>query len=470
MATTKKTQKGKGTTKDGIRRETTSQRPETTSRAAQIQMLVGTGMRNVAVWSAMEAQFPSIIVDDSKRADISGDPHLKYDKDLRGKISRDINSTRALAIKDDERIMGLVAATGGKGIVLSKTLDEIEMRNRHRFPWGLTRLDEIYGQTLFVHLEDHPNSTYRKETKQIKTRDDHGKVIFIPKESKTWLKGDWRAGDPMIPQGSGFMRTRNKDGTLRNDLPLVDQVVEHGCPEAYISIWGGAPGAGKSKLAIKASKAVIGSTQEAVLYVNGEAEEEEFRMWVGTDVDPDLFNTINEKLLPVSAIERVARKVKPRLIVIDSVQTLAEWNKGMRGQQSVMHILGALKMDPTAGRPHIILISQLNKQNELKGARDLEHLADSVAGVTQTDQEHVSQIEIVRKHRCGPTPVGFMFKHLLNDVELMSNRDVRRVAYDLNAPDGSAVANGITDLPLSSKETGTDDGEGEVMEIESEQE
>lgn len=438
--------------------ETTRQRPETTSRTARIQTLVGMGFGNDAVWSAMEKEYPSIIQSDSERKIVMKNkklPDVEYDAKLRQNVGWDINSTRALAIKDDERVMGIAAATGG---YTAKTLEEIEMRNRHRFSWGLPKMDEIYGKTLFVHLEDHPNSKYTYEVKPKKTRNDEGEVVYIDKMTKTWVYGNWKAGDPLIPEGNTFQRTRDDNGVLRNDLRLIDQIIEHGCPEAYISIWGGAPGSGKSKLAIKTSKAVIESTQEAILYINGEAEEEEFRMWVGTDTDADLFVTVNAKLLPISVIEEQARRIKPRLIVIDSVQTLAEWNKGIRGQQSVMHILGALKMDPKAGRPHIVLISQLNKQNELKGARDLEHLADSVASVTQTEQEHVSQLEIARKHRCGPTPVGFMFKHLPNDVELLANRDSRRIPFGLKAPEGSAIANGIVDLPLKSnvEDTGTE--------------
>lgn len=446
-----------------IKRETTRQRPETNSREAKIKMLVGVGLGNAAIWSALEEEYQEIIPTDDDRRNPKHPKYIKgilpYDKDERGKMSRALNSTRALAIKDDERVMNIVHAVGGDK-ARAKTLDELDRLNRHRFSWGVEELNETYGKTLFVHLEDHTDSKYRNETKKIKSRDDDGKTIFTDKKVKTWVSGSWRTGDPMIPDGNGgFVTTRNGDGTRRLDINLTDQIVEIGCPESFISIWGGAPGAGKSKLAVKTCKKIIATTQESILYINGEAEEEDFSMWVGHDTDPDLFVVINTKFLPIQAVCDEAERRKPRLIVIDSVQMIAEWNKGLRGQQAVMLILAALKSNPKAGRPHIILISQLNKQNELKGARDLEHLADAVANVVQTDRDQVSQFQIPRKNRGGPTPAGFMFKHLTNDVECFSDKQALRVPYQLDVAPGSAIAEGIADLPLSSEEETEETGE-----------
>jgi hypothetical protein len=425
-----------------IKAETTRSRPLTHSREAKIKMVVRTGWGNAAVWGALEAEYPEIIPTNDPRRDKKSPSYLgeipAYNAEERGKISRALNSTRALAIKEDNETMAMVGLTGGLDGVVAKTLDQMDML-------------------------DHPDSKYKEEVRKIKTRDDNGNVIYRDKKTSTWISGTWRLGDPMIPtdDGSSFEPCRNADATMRTDLDMTKQIVEHGCPEAFISIWGGAPGAGKSKLAVKACKTVIKVTEEAVLYINGEAKEEQFRMWVGNDVDPELFRVINQKLLPIQTVIDWAYRIKPRLIVIDSVQTLAEWNMGNSGQQSVMHILSDLKTDDRAGRPHIILISQLNKAGDLKGSRDLEHLADAVAAVTQTETEHVSQFEIPRKNRAAATPNGTLFKHMRNDVELFNPRQSLRTQYSLQVPDGSALSQGITDPPVPSEledEEGGDEG------------
>lgn len=429
---------------------TTKQRPETTSRSAKIQTLVAMGLENGSVWAAMEQEYPAIIQDKATRLAVlknKGLDEVPYDAELRKKVGWDINSTRALAIKDDDRVMSIVEATGGN-LAAYKRVDELDMRNRHRFSWGVSALDFIYGQTNFVHLTDHEDSKYRTERRVRKQRDAEGNVHEVSKEERIWISGTWRLGDPMIPDGDGFVRTREADGSMVQDLDLRGQIVEHGCPEAFMSIWGGEPGVGKTRTAIKAGKAINISTQEPILYVNGEASEEDFRGWVGHDVDPELFRVVSATMLPVQSIVDMAYQLRPRVIFIDSVQTLAEWDKGNRGQKSALMILRSMMADVKAGKPHIVLISQLNKQNELKGARDLEHLADFVASVTKTEgRKGVFLFECPRKNRGGETPRGALFKHNETSIECISTGDIRSgPAYKLIQPTVSTViAAGVTD-------------------------
>lgn len=451
-------QKSKGTR---VKRETTRQRPETTSREAKIKMMVGAGLGNAAIWAALEAEFPHIIQDDKHRAAVAG-KKIDYDAEERGRVSRALNSTRALAIKDDERVMSIVSAVGGD-TAQAKTLDELDMLNRHRFGWGISALDYIYGQTKYVHLSHAPNSKFKKQVTHYKQRDDSGVVQKIEKIRQVWISGDWKAGDPMIPNDGGYVSTRDADGNLLSDLDLKLQIIEHGCPEGFMSIWGGEPGVGKTKLAVAASKSINEVTEEAILYINGEDSEENFRMKVGNDANPDLFRVITANMLPVQAVCDAAYEIKPRLIIIDSVQTLAEWDKGQRGQNGALIILRTLMADVRAGRPHIVLISQLNKANELKGARDLEHLADLVAQVTKVDgRKGVFQFEVPRKNRGGETPRGALFKHTELSVACVSDSSLRSTSlYQLEQPTAPVIENGIVDLPLTSAKQETEGDEAE---------
>lgn len=461
-----------------IKRETTRQRPETTSREAKIQMLVGAGLGNAAIWAALEQEYPQIIPDKDDRRNPKHESFIKgiapYDKEERGKVSRALNSTRALAIKDDERVMSIVGAVGGDK-AQAKLLDELDMLNRHRFSWGISALDFIYGSTKFVHLEDAKNSKYKHQVTKFKQRDEKGVVQEIEKKRDVWISGDWKAGDPMIPKDKGgYIATRGKDGALLPDLDLAKQIIEHGCPEAFMSIAGGEPGVGKTKLYVAACKAVNRTTEEPILYVNGEDTEENFRMKVGNDANPDLFRVITANMLPVQRVCDAAYQIRPRVIVIDSVQTLAEWNKGQRGQNACLMILRSLMADVRAGLPHIVLISQLNKQNELKGARDLEHLADFVASVTKVEgRKGVFLFECPRKNRGGETPRGALFKHTESSIECVSDSSMRNAPlYKLQQVTSTpAINRGIVDpAPVKptaesgDDETGTDDGGDEASE------
>lgn len=453
-----------------VKKETTRMRDQAPSRAAKIEMMVRGGLGNAAIWSAMESEYPTIIEDAKRRHEVSGDKKLAFDKDLRGKISRDINSTRGLARKADDAAMALVNASGG-GASNIKRLDEIDMANRHRFSWQVPALDFIYGETRYIHLCDHPDSKYRDEEKQIKKRDEHGNTDLITIKRKIWISGTWRMGDPLIPvkhwsvghdiptDVAAFKPTRDAAGNLLT-LDLREQIVEHGCPESFMSIWGGEPGVGKTRLAIKAGKKVNASTMESILYFNGEATEQDFRAWVGTDADPDLFHVVTATKIPVSRVCELAYRLRPRVIFIDSVQMLAEWDQGSRGQITALTVLRDLKADVRAGKPHIVCISQLNKAGDLHGTKMLEHLADLVAHVTKAEnRKGVFVFEVPNKNRGGETPRGALFKHVDGTIECESTGEMRTTPlFKLVQPtENPVLAAGVVDpVPLG----GGDDGEG----------
>lgn len=428
-----------------VKRETTRMRPETTSREGKIHMLVAAGLGNASIWAALEEEHPSIIEDNKRRHSIQ--KGLVYDAVLRGQISRAINSTRGLARKDDDRVMASVEAVGGNHAE-AKTLDQLTMLNRHRWSWGIPALDFIYGHTAYVHLTDHSDSRYEKKIYTYKQRDEHGVLHTINKPCEEWIRGSWKAGDPMIPDGEGsYVPTRDKTGALLTTLDMRLQIVEHGCPEAFMSIWGGEPGVGKSKTAIEAAKAINLVTQEPIIYVNGEESEENFRMKVGNNANPHLFRVVNAKLMPVDRVCQIAYSIRPRVLFIDSVQTLAEWDKGNRGQKNALLILQSMMSDIRAGKTHVVLISQLNKQNELKGARDLEHQADMVASVTKVEGRNGQfRFECTRKNRGGVTPRGAVFRHTETGVECIGDNNLRTSPYKLVQPTISPILqNGVND-------------------------
>lgn len=447
--------KSKGTR---VKRETTRHRPTTTNREAKIKMLVQAGMGNAAIWAALEEEYPQII-EDTKRRHAAAGKKIEFDGEERKRVSRALNSTRALAIKDDDRVMAIVQAVGGEA-AQAKTLDELDMLNRHRFDWGIPAMNFIYGQTKYVHLDHAPNSKFAKKSTSFKKRDDHGKVHEIKKEREVWVSGDWKAGDPMLPNGDGgWIKTRNAKGEMLSDLDLTLQLIEHGCPEAFMSIWGGEPGVGKSKLAIAVAKAVNRTTNEAILYINGEDSEENFRMKVGNDADPDLFRVVTANMLSVQRVYDLAYEIKPRVIIIDSFQMLAEYHKGQSGQNSALMILRALMGDVKAGKPHIVIISQLNKAGDLKGARDLEHLADFVASVTKVDgRKGVFLFACERKNRGGETPRSALFQHTEDSVACVSDSKLRNAPlYRLSQPTTPAIEQGIIDAPVEEPEDESDD-------------
>lgn len=344
------------------------------SREARIAALVSVGLKNDAIWAAMESEYPQIIEEAKRRREIAGSA-IPFNKEERDKVGRAIRSVRGLMMKEDEAMQEVINAAGGQGEI--KPVDQYELRNISRFQTGMPAMDNIYGKTTFLHLDGEK-------------------------------KGE--------PTG----------------------VIQHGMPEGFLSIWAGSPGVGKSRLAIALNKTIHGVEREMnkaagmelrpTLYYNGEAEESQFRQWVGKDADPELFLASTSEMIQLERIVVDVYKYRPRLVIIDSWQMIAEVRKGQRGMLSAMSRFKLLKADETAGRPHFLFISQLNKQEELMGSRLLEHLVDFVARVTRYEgRKGTFLFEVPRKNRGGETPKGALFRHTENSVECIST-DLREHA------------------------------------------
>lgn len=418
------------------------------SRESKISALVQLGFSNPEIMAALEKSHPEYIDNEDPRRianNKANEKHKKqgksvtvwapFDKTARQRALEAIRSTRKQDSDKEETLTRIIDLGGGEGEV--KPLAQSPLENLRRFHTGTPAFDDIYGKTEFIHLTDEP-------------------------------LGRWRKGDPMIPDGKGgYATTRYDTGrtetlilksgekpvtrpllALVPDLDRSKQLQEQGMPESFASIWAGSPGVGKSRLAIGLTKSINfqerllvaanGGEPRKALYFNGEAPEGQFRQWAGGDVDPELFlayhtlsaNGPSSQLVRLDTIVRAIEKYKPRFVVIDSIQMIAETRKGARSAEAVVARLNEIKCDPNMGRPHIVLISQLNKQDEVAGSRILEHLVDFVGKATQyMGREGMFKFECDEKNRGGPTPAGAIFRHSSTGPECVSKG--RRLKNDL---------------------------------------
>ena len=330
------------------RKSTNTMRPEVNSREAKIGMLVASGLSNAAIWAAMEQAYPQTIQDADQRKQIAGQ-EIPYDELERERLGWAIRSVKATLIKEDDEFREIVAEDDSM-----KNADKTEFKNRPRFSTGIPGLDKIYGKTYYKYeADDSPH----------------------------------KAGE-------------------------LTGIIEAGMPKSYMSIWGGAPGVGKTRLAMQLGKS-LNNLGKMVLYFNGEADEGDFRYWLGTDVNGELFKVYTPKncIMYTDTICKNAYQYRAPVIIIDSVQMLVEWNKGQRGQIGALVRLKLLKSEVEAGLPHIVLISQLNKQNTLSGSRKLEHLAAASIGIRRHFDLDGKIVVESNKMRGAPAPIDTTFKH-----------------------------------------------------------
>lgn len=166
---------------------------------------------------------------------------------------------------------------------------------------------------------------------------------------------------------------------IRMDCGLseLNRVLGGGLVDGSVVLIGGDPGIGKSTLLLQTLAHL--SLQDKVLYVTGEESLQQVAMRAKRLQLP----LAELRLLAETQVEAIiahAEKDKPRIIVIDSVQTIftETINSAPGGvsqvRESAAQLVRFAKMTQTA----VFLVGHVTKEGALAGPRVLEHMVDSV--------------------------------------------------------------------------------------------
>ena len=189
----------------------------------------------------------------------------------------------------------------------------------------------------------------------------------------------------------------------------VDRVLGGGLVPGALVLLGGEPGIGKSTLVLETAAGVLRQASAAgpVLYATGEESAEQLHLRadrLGLVAGPagDAVQVLASTDL--GGILSAADELAPRLLIVDSVQTLT--NDGLEGPAgSVGQVreasarLGAWAHD--RGTP-VVLVGHVTKDGSLAGPRTLEHLVDVVL---QLEGDRYGALRLLRsaKNRFGST-------------------------------------------------------------------
>ena len=183
---------------------------------------------------------------------------------------------------------------------------------------------------------------------------------------------------------------------LDNEL---NRVLGGGITQGSLVLIGGDPGIGKSTLMLQlAIKEVI-----KVLYISGEESDQQIKMRaerIGIKND-DCFILTETNL---ESILNHAASITPKIIVIDSIQTLhsnhIESAPGSVSQvrECTSQLLRFAKESNTA----IFLIGHITKEGSIAGPKILEHMVETVWQF-EGDRNHVFRILRAEKSRLGST-------------------------------------------------------------------
>ncbi|MBO3752934.1 DNA repair protein RadA [Streptosporangiaceae bacterium NEAU-GS5] len=202
---------------------------------------------------------------------------------------------------------------------------------------------------------------------------------------------------PAVPIGQVSAEVAHARPTGVGEL---DRVLGGGLVPGAVVLVAGEPGIGKSTLLLEAAARM--AEHETVLYVTGEESASQVRMRA------DRIGAIEDELYlaaetDLSALVTHVEKVQPRVLIVDSVQTIgsADATGIPGGVTQVREVAGNLVRLAKERGMATVLVGHVTKDGSIAGPRVLEHLVDVVL---QFEGDRNSRLRMVRaiKNRFGP--------------------------------------------------------------------
>lgn len=185
---------------------------------------------------------------------------------------------------------------------------------------------------------------------------------------------------------------------IKTGFPEVDRVFGGGIVDGSVILLGGEPGIGKSTLLLQ-----IVDNLPKTLYISGEESGQQLKLraerlkLAGRNIEVS-------SAVDIAALESAIIEIGPKIIVVDSIQTVYDSKiAGTAGSQVQIKESGlvlqqlAKKYDVA-----IIIVGHVTKEGTVAGPRMLEHLVDVVVYL-EGERSHDARILRTVKNRFGNT-------------------------------------------------------------------
>ena len=255
-----------------------------------------------------------------------------------------------------------------------------------------------------------------------------------------------RAGGLTGASGLEPTALRDVEGAKEPRIPTgmaeVDRVLGGGFVPGSVVLLGGEPGVGKSTLALQlaaGSTRSHGAAPANVLYVSGEESPEQVRLRAER-LREDAGSVF---ILPETCVEALAepwKKLRPRLVLIDSIQTMrTERVESAAGSVAqVRECAAMLAATAKSEGAALVLIGHVTKEGTLAGPRVLEHLVDVVL-TFEGERAHPFRLLRAAKNRFGATSEIGVFTMGEGGLEAVANPSELFLAERRSGAPGSCI-------------------------------
>lgn len=260
-----------------------------------------------------------------------------------------------------------------------------------------------------------------KESKWVGKCSTCGEWNSFVEEVEVITKGNRTAsglgGSSLRPLRLSEVKT-NADERMDTKDDELNRVLGGGLVPGSMILLGGEPGIGKSTLVLQFA---LHNRCGKVLYVSGEESVSQIKMRaqrLGAENDDCLFLSGNS----LEAVMEHAKVLEPKLLIIDSIQTLAtESVDAIPGSLSqIRECTNVLLRFSKENTITTILIGHITKDGQLAGPKILEHMVDTVLQF-EGDQQYMYRILRSMKNRFGSTSEIGIYEMLQSGLRQVTN-------------------------------------------------
>jgi DNA repair protein RadA/Sms len=222
-------------------------------------------------------------------------------------------------------------------------------------------------------------------------------------------------------------------------MPELARVLGGGIVPGSLVLIGGEPGIGKSTLLLQMA-ALLAQSIGIVLYVSGEESVQQMKMRAERlALKPDALYLLTETNLDeiIAHIERL----KPKLVVIDSIQTvyLEELTSAAGSISQVRESAARLMAAAKSTNVAIFLVGHVTKAGAIAGPRVLEHIVDTVLYL-EGERFHAYRLLRSVKNRFGATSEVGVFEMTQEGMIEVDNPSAAFLAERSPGVAGNAIA------------------------------
>ena len=221
-----------------------------------------------------------------------------------------------------------------------------------------------------------------------------------------------------------------------NDSEL-NRVLGGGIVSGSIVLVAGEPGIGKSTLFLQIG---LMMNQLTVLYISGEESDQQIKMRA------DRLHAKNENfyLLTETSTQTIfqeIKKLKPQLVIVDSVQTLQSnlIDSSAGSVSQIRECAGEFQRFAKETGTPVFLIGHITKDGSIAGPKVLEHLVDTVLQF-EGDRHYAYRILRTQKNRFGSTSELGIYEMTGEGMRIVSNPSEILIAQREEQLSGSAIA------------------------------